>query len=34
VIIDEARIHKHNTESTQNDNYEVKVKLLHICFTY
>jgi hypothetical protein len=27
-FLDEARICKHNTESIQNHNYEVKVKLL------
>jgi hypothetical protein len=31
-ILDEVRIRKHNTESIQYHNYEVKVKLLHIIF--
>jgi hypothetical protein len=33
-ILDEARIREHNTESIQHQYYEVKVKLLHICFMY
>jgi hypothetical protein len=33
-FVNEVRIRKHNTESIQNHNCEVRVKLLHIISIY